>query len=83
MAEQYPPLDQLLTYEEHFDERGVQRFSLWTTRTEAATRLREQLADAIGESGACSDRDCSCHRHPERIRETMDELGITEEETTT
>lgn len=34
--------------------------------------LRRRIADAEGESGACSDRDCSCHRVPNELREELE-----------
>jgi hypothetical protein len=77
--EQYPPLADLITYDQHFDERGAQRLPLWTTRKGAIRLLRDQLEDARGESGSCSDNECGCHAVPARIELMLEELGITEE----
>ena len=40
--------------------------------------LRELLYEARGESSACNDGECSCHRVPAELEELMEELGLEE-----
>ena len=36
--------------------------------------LHERLIDAEGESGACSDNECGCHRGARELREEIEDM---------
>ena len=36
--------------------------------------LRERLIDVEGESGACSDNECGCHRGARELREEIEDM---------
>ncbi len=42
--------------------------------TEEIAQLRERIEDAEGESAACSDNDCGCHRVPPQLEEEIEWL---------